>query len=71
MTQKLLRLPAVKSLTGFSRSSIYLKISEGSFPKPVCIGKRAVAWIESEVYDWISKTIRNSRTESKGGKDVN
>jgi prophage regulatory protein len=71
MTQKLLRLPAVKSLTGFSRSSIYLKISEGSFPKPIFIGKRAVAWIESEVCDWINQTIRNSRTGSKGERDVN
>ena len=66
--QKLLRLPAVKNLTGFSRSSIYLKISQGSFPQPVSIGKRAVAWVESEVYDWINQTIRNSRTENKGGR---
>lgn len=69
--QKLLRLPAVKNLTGFSRSSIYLKISQGSFPKPVFIGKRAVAWIESEVYDWINQTIRNSRIECKGERDGN
>ena len=48
---KLLRLAAVKELTGLSRSSIY---AECSFPRPVKIGPRAVAWVEAEVCQWIS-----------------
>ena len=51
---KLIRLPGVKELTGLSRSSIY---SDPSFPKPVKIGPRAVAWVDTEVRDWISARI--------------
>jgi len=51
MATAILRLPAVKARTGLSRSTIYLRISEGSFLKPVSLGGRAVGWIEAEVND--------------------
>ena len=41
---KILRLPEAKSLTGLSRSSIYLRIAEGTFPKQASLGGRAVGW---------------------------
>jgi prophage regulatory protein len=49
MSFAILRLPSVKALTGLSRSTIYLRISDGSFPKPVSLGARAVGWPEHEV----------------------
>ena len=49
MANTILRLPTVKARTGLSRSTIYLHISEGSFPKPVSLGARAVGWPEREV----------------------
>jgi prophage regulatory protein len=61
MTHSILRLPAVKARTGLSRSTIYLRISEGSFPKPVSLGGRAVGWIEAEVNDWLNQQIETSR----------
>lgn len=61
MVTAILRLPAVKVRTGLSRSTIYLRISEGSFPKPVSLGSRAVGWIESEINDWLNQQIDNSR----------
>lgn len=61
MTHKILRLPSVKARTGLSRSTIYLRISEGSFPKPVSLGGRAVGWIEAEVNDWLNRQIEASR----------
>jgi prophage regulatory protein len=61
MTHSILRLPAVKARTGLSRSTIYLRISEGSFPKPVSLGGRAVGWIEAEVNDWLNQQIEASR----------
>ena len=61
MANAILRLPDVKARTGLSRSTIYLRISEGSFPKPVSLGGRAVGWIESEVNDWLEKQVKNSR----------
>jgi len=61
MVTTILRLPAVKARTGLSRSTIYLRIAEGSFPKPVSLGGRAVGWIEAEVNDWLKQQIEASR----------
>ncbi len=49
MSQKILRLPAVKSESGLSRSTIYLRIVQGLWTKPVSLGARAVGWPSSEV----------------------
>lgn len=49
MVQTLLRLPTVKAETGASRSTIYLRIQQGLWTKPVKLGPRSVAWPASEV----------------------
>jgi prophage regulatory protein len=64
MTNVILRLPAVKSRTGLSRSTIYLRVADGSFPRPVSLGARAVGWIESDIEGWISRKITESRASS-------
>ena len=56
------RLPAVSAKTGLSRSSIYAKIAEGSFPQQVKLGPRAVGWVRSEVDAWILSRIEASRS---------
>jgi len=61
MAHLILRLPAVKRRTGLSRSTIYLRASEGTFPKPIALGPRAVGWLDSEVTDWIERHIAASR----------
>jgi prophage regulatory protein len=61
MVTKILRLPSVKNRTGLSRSTIYLRMSEGSFPAPVSLGGRAVGWIEAEVDEWLKQRIEASR----------
>ena len=61
MATIILRLPTVKARTGLSRSTIYLRISENLFPKPVSLGGRAVGWIESEIDDWLAEQIESSR----------
>ena len=61
MATTILRLPDVKSRIGLSRSTIYLRISEDSFPKPISLGGRSVGWLESEVNDWITRQIEISR----------
>ncbi len=60
---KILRLPEVKSRTGLSRSSIYLRISEGTFPKQTNLGGRAVGWDSMSIQQWISDRIESSRVE--------
>ena len=49
MLQTILRLPAVKSESGLSRSTIYLRIAQGLWTKPISLGARAVGWPSSEV----------------------
>lgn len=61
MATVILRLPAVKSRTGMSRSTIYLRVSEGTFPKPVSLGGRAVGWVEGEIQQWLEQQIEASR----------
>jgi prophage regulatory protein len=46
---KLIRLREVRERTGKAKSTIYQEIKEGTFPRPRRIGKRAVAWRESEI----------------------
>ena len=46
---RFLRRREVEHLTGLSRSSIYLLMKEGRFPKPVRLGPKCVAWVEREV----------------------
>lgn len=62
MTHTILRLPAVKASTGLSRSTIYLRVSQGTFPRPVSLGGRAVGWVESEIDGWIAERVKLSRS---------
>ncbi len=49
MSNTLLRLPAVKAESGYSRSTIYLRMSQGLWTRSVSLGARAVAWPAGEV----------------------
>jgi prophage regulatory protein len=57
MAHCILRLPAVKAATGLSRSSVYLRITQGAFPRPVSLGGRAVGWPEHEVAALVAARI--------------
>ncbi len=54
---RFLRLGDVIIRTGLSRSSIYLGISRGTFPKTISLGARSVGWLESEVDSWVQARI--------------
>ncbi|MCT7057447.1 helix-turn-helix transcriptional regulator, partial [Salmonella enterica] len=60
----LIRLPEVLKRTGFGKAWIYRLISEGRFPAPVKIGTRAVAFVESEIDEWIETVISSSRSHA-------
>ena len=48
-----LRRDAVQSLTGLGRSTIYAKMTDGNFPKPIKLGPRSVGWLQSEIVAWM------------------
>jgi len=69
MSKSLIRLTEVLCRTGYSKASIYRLIRQGRFPVQVKIGPRSVAFIESEVDEWINQRIEESRSDglSKDG----
>ncbi len=58
MVDTILRLPQVLSRTGLSRSLLYQKINEGTFPKQIPLGVRAIGFSESSVNRWIDLQIK-------------
>lgn len=49
MTNPILRFPAVKIASGLPKSTLYLRISQGLWTKPISLGVRTVGWPENEV----------------------
>jgi len=45
----ILRFPTVKSETGQSRTTVHRRIHDGTFPRPVSLGGRAVGWPAAEI----------------------
>lgn len=58
--ERLLRIRDVCHATGLARSTVYAKINESAFPKPVRVHGKCVAWKESEVSAWIASLPRVS-----------
>ncbi len=65
MTHTILRLPTVKAESGLSRSTIYLRIAQGLWTKPVSLGGRAVGWPASEV-----ATLNAARISGKSNSEI-
>ncbi len=55
--QKLVRLPIVEERVAASKSSIYAWVKAGTFPAPVRLSARAVAWREEDIDRWISGRV--------------
>ena len=65
MKRTILRIPAVKFESGLSRSTIYLRISQGLWTKPVSLGARAVGWPSDEV-----EAINAARIAGKTDEEI-
>lgn len=63
-TTRLIRLTEVMNRTGYGKAWIYRLISEGRFPTQIKIGSRAIAFIESEIDDWIQAIIDETRNKT-------
>ena len=62
---RLIRLKEVQNRLGVSRSTIYLWIAEGNFPKPIKMGARLVAWPEHTLNLWMQERLSRA-----GGKNL-
>lgn len=65
MINTILRLPSVKAESGYPRSTLYLRISQGLWTKPVRIGVRAVGWPADEV-----ATLNAARIAGKTEEEI-
>lgn len=52
--ERIVRLKTVLARTGLSRSTIYRKIAEGTFPRQVKISVHGAGWHESAIDRWIA-----------------
>jgi prophage regulatory protein len=65
MMHTILRLPTVKAESGLSRSTIYLRIAQGLWTKPVSLGARAVGWPANEV-----ATLNAARISGRSNSEI-
>ncbi len=54
---RLLRRQDVQRLTGLSKSGLYKRMGEGTFPRPIKLGYRTAVWPEQAVHRWITERI--------------
>jgi prophage regulatory protein len=62
-SKSLIRLSEVQRRTGYSKAWLYRLMNQGKFPSSIKIGSRAIAFVESEIDDWINQRIEESRKE--------
>jgi prophage regulatory protein len=55
---RIVRLKTVLSRTGLSRSTIYRKIVEGTFPAQIKISLNGAGWRESDLDRWVADPVR-------------
>lgn len=58
MQTRILRRHQVERQIGLSRSSIYQMMSDGTFPLPIKLGKRAVGWAQSDIDEWLNNRLQ-------------
>lgn len=63
---RFLRLGTVLARTGLSRSTLYRKIQNGSFPRQVAISVRCTGWRESAVDEWMKNPVAYSVDDRSG-----
>jgi prophage regulatory protein len=54
------RFPRIQSETGLSKSEIYRRIKLGTFPKPLKLGIRVVAWPSGQIEEWVKALIQGA-----------
>jgi len=65
VSEQILKLLEVKRITAQSGSAIYRGAANGTFPKPIKIGKRSSGWLKSEVDQWLQERIEASRNNGE------
>jgi prophage regulatory protein len=67
---RIIRLKTVLQRSGLSRSTVYRKIEEGTFPKQVKLGTSSAGWKESELNRWIADPPRYRPAQPRNELDL-
>ncbi len=59
---RLIRRKEVQDKTGLGASSIYAMMKTGKFPKCLNLSERRVAWLESDIDNWITERVTEHQT---------
>jgi len=59
---KLLRITDVSNKTTLAKSTIWLKMSQGKFPKPTKLSQSINVWRESDIDAWIEEHFQASKS---------
>lgn len=65
-----LNVEEVKSIVGLARSTIYKWVNEGNFPEPIRLGGRRVAWLRSEIFEYIAARAKERKPTASSGVSV-
>ena len=52
---RLLMLREVEEVTRLRKATLYRMIKAGTFPRQIHLATQRVAWLRSEVLDWVAK----------------
>jgi prophage regulatory protein len=63
-----LRVRKVTEMVGFSKTTLYARVKEGSFPKPVRLGPHSVAFLEADVLNWMKSRPKQQNAEGGAPK---
>jgi prophage regulatory protein len=63
--RRLVREKEVLRMVPFGRSSLWSYVQGKTFPAPIRIGPRSIAWLESDIDDWIAERVAESRGASQ------
>lgn len=59
-SDRIIKLREVITMTGLSRSSIYLLIKKGAFPAQIKLSTRSSGWFWSEINSWVMSRPRGA-----------
>lgn len=54
---RLIKLPEVLHATGLKKTALYGMVRDGTFPSPIHLSQRSVAWVSTDVLNWIENKI--------------
>lgn len=63
LARRFIRFSEVLEITGLSSSEIYRRMASGSFPKQIHLGPKSVAWLESDIFDWMDALLEQSHAK--------